>query len=236
MSRREDNVGCINVAIMDRFAHSALPSPYSKIFPAFWASAAVTHVDLSASITNRSDFKGNPAQRTACTVTLAPGQPDSSMLSAPSRIFFRDLLHRLNGKIQRTVAARDPFEERPEIESRQKPSLTLEHFRRQLVAVIEHCVDLARQAAKPGGVFVLHPQAQDPDSRSVTGHPYSIPKGDPITPWQTSRNAGHAVRAVLRTLLLLACFKARSIGLALPFTLCVHPAGVAACSNHREPS
>jgi len=28
---------------MDRSAHSALPSPYSKIFPAFGAGAAVTH-------------------------------------------------------------------------------------------------------------------------------------------------------------------------------------------------
>jgi hypothetical protein len=42
MSRREDNLSCIDVTIMDRFAHSALPSPYSKIFPAFGAGAAVT--------------------------------------------------------------------------------------------------------------------------------------------------------------------------------------------------
>src|SRR5271156_5337841 len=42
MSRREDNVSCIDVTIMDRFAHSALPSSYSKIFPAFGAGAAVT--------------------------------------------------------------------------------------------------------------------------------------------------------------------------------------------------
>jgi hypothetical protein len=43
MSRREDNVSCIDVTIMDRSAHSALPSSYSKIFPAFGAGAAVTH-------------------------------------------------------------------------------------------------------------------------------------------------------------------------------------------------
>jgi hypothetical protein len=42
MSRREDHVSCIDVTIMDRFAHSALPSAYSKIFPAFRAGAAVT--------------------------------------------------------------------------------------------------------------------------------------------------------------------------------------------------
>src|SRR5271156_276637 len=61
---------------------------------------------------------------------------------------------------------------------RQKPPLALEHFHRQFVAIIEHRGDLARQAAKPSGVLVLHPQAQDPNSpdRSRTGHPYSLPK------------------------------------------------------------
>src|ERR1700681_4542801 len=43
MSRREDVVSCIDVTIMDRSAHSALPSPDSKIFPAFRAGAAFTH-------------------------------------------------------------------------------------------------------------------------------------------------------------------------------------------------
>src|SRR6266404_4855415 len=43
MSRREDIVSCIDVTITDRSAHSALPSPYSKIFPAFRAGAAFTH-------------------------------------------------------------------------------------------------------------------------------------------------------------------------------------------------
>src|SRR6202171_6529101 len=43
MSRREDIVSCIDVTIMDRSAHSALPSPYSKILPAFGAGAAFTH-------------------------------------------------------------------------------------------------------------------------------------------------------------------------------------------------
>src|SRR5471030_3209907 len=43
MSRREDIVSCIDVSIMDRSAHSALPSSYSKIFPAFGAGAAFTH-------------------------------------------------------------------------------------------------------------------------------------------------------------------------------------------------
>src|SRR5580693_4903123 len=42
MSRREDIVSCIDVTIMDRFAHRALPPSPSEIFPAFGAGAAVT--------------------------------------------------------------------------------------------------------------------------------------------------------------------------------------------------
>jgi hypothetical protein len=99
------------------------------------------------------------------------------MLSAPPRIFFRDLLYRLDGKMQGALPARDPFEKGPEIESRQKSPLALEHFDRQIVAVIEHRIGLARQAAKPRRVLVLHPQAQDPNGgRSRAGHPYSILK------------------------------------------------------------
>jgi len=151
---------------------------------------ASREVDLSSSITNRSDFKRNPAQRAACTATLAPGKPDFSMLSAPPGIFFRDLLHCLDGKMQGTVPTRDPFEEWPEIESRQKSPLALKNFDRQLVAVVEHRVDLSGQAAKPRGVLVLHAQAQDPNGgTSRTGHPYSISKTHPITPGQSSRNA-----------------------------------------------
>src|SRR5882672_257281 len=133
-------------------------------------------VHLSPSIANRSDLKRNPAEGPAGTATLAPGQSDFPMLAAPPRVFFRDLLHRLNRQMQGAVTARDPFEERPEIESRQKATFSLEHFHRQFVAVVEDRVDLARQAREPRGMFVLHPQAQDPKSgRSRAGHPYSIP-------------------------------------------------------------
>jgi hypothetical protein len=79
--------------------------------------------------------------------------------------------------MQGTVTARGAFEEWPEIKSRQKSPLALKHFDRQFVAIIEDRVDLARQAAKPRRVLVLHPQAQDPNSgSSIAGHPYSIPK------------------------------------------------------------
>jgi hypothetical protein len=234
MSRREDIVSCIDVTIMDRFAHRALPSPYSKNFPAFGAGAAITpaaglggkrfidfgkphacvsafvqqhgskcapariehrlgqlglwwqslitergkraqpqidshtrhraiedradrrfisllrpcaghtdiqipasaavfteiarpqldasetvavpqrqppsrEVDLSASIANRSDLERNPTQGPACTATLAPGEADFSTLAPPPRVFFGDLLYRLDGKMQSAVAARGPF-------------------------------------------------------------------------------------------------------------------------------
>jgi len=166
-------------------------------------------VDLSASITNRSDLEGNPAEGATRAAALAPGESDFLMLPAPSRIFFSNLLHRLNRQMQGALPARGSFEERPEIKSRQKPPLALEHLDRQVVAVIEHGIDFARQAAEPCGVLVLHPHAQDPDSGGAsTVHPYSIPGSPPITPLQTSRNAGRRRHAALRVALSLAGLKA----------------------------
>jgi hypothetical protein len=137
-------------------------------------------VNLSPLIANRSDLKGNPAQGASRTAALAPGESHFPVLSAPPRVFFRDILYRLGGKMQGAITARDPFEKRPEINSRQKPSLALEHFDRQFVAIVENRVDLARQAAKPRSVLVLHPQAQGPNrGGSRTGHPYSILKEGP---------------------------------------------------------
>ncbi len=43
MPRREDILSRIDVTIMDRSAHTALPSSYSKTFPAFRTGAAATH-------------------------------------------------------------------------------------------------------------------------------------------------------------------------------------------------
>ena len=167
-------------------------------------------VDLSPSIANRSDLKGDPAQGAACTATPAPGEPDFSMLSASPRVLFRDLLHRLDGKLQGTLPARDPFEKRPEIKPRQKPPLALEHFDGEFVVIIEYRVDLARQAAKPRSVLVLDPQAQDSNTvdRSKTVVAYSLLKITPIAPPQTSRNAGRGRHARLRVSLSLAGLKA----------------------------
>jgi len=49
---------------------------------------------------NRPDFEGNPAEGATRTAALAPGQADFPMLSAPPRIFFGNLLHRLNRQMQ----------------------------------------------------------------------------------------------------------------------------------------
>jgi len=166
-------------------------------------------VHLSASIANRSDLKRNPPQGPARTAAPAPGKPNFSMLPASSRVFFGSLLHRLHRQMQGAVAARDPFEERPEIESRQKAPFSLEHFHGQFVAVVEDRIDLARQAQEPRGMFVLHPQVQDASSgRPIAGHPYSIPRNSPITPSKTSRNARHGIQAALRASLSLAGLKA----------------------------
>jgi hypothetical protein len=165
---------------------------------------ASREVDLPASIADGSDLKGNPTERAARTAALALGQPNFLMLPASPRVFFRDLRNRLNRKMQGTLTARSAFEKGPEIKSRQETPLALEHFDRQFVTVIERRVDLARQAAKPLSVLVLHPQAKDPNgATSRAGHPYSIPKFYRITPWQT-RNANRARHAKLRVSLSLA--------------------------------
>jgi len=166
-------------------------------------------VHLSPSIANRSDLKRNPAQRPAGTAAPAPGKPNFSMLPASSRVFFGNLLHRLNRQMQGAVTARHTFEEGPKIESGQETPFSLEYFHRQFIAVVEDRIDLARQAREPRGMFVLHPQAQDPNSgRPRTGHPYSIPTDHPITPSKTSRNARRGMHAALRASLSLAGLKA----------------------------
>jgi hypothetical protein len=193
MSRREDNVSCVDVAILDRFAHSALPSPYSKIFPAFWAGAAVTRaaglggkrfIDLRKPHACVGAFiQQHGSKRAPARIEHRLGQ---SGLSERRGIYVADEdstvgLHQ-TGALQGAVTARDRFEERPEVESRQKPPLALEHFDRQVIAIIEYGVDLSRQT--------------------------SIPKTQSITPWQTSRNAGGGGHARSRVSLSFAGLKA----------------------------
>ncbi len=132
-------------------------------------------VHLAAAIADRSDLKRDPAQGAARAAALAPCEPDLAMLSAAPREFFGNLLHGLNRQAQSAIPARRTLEERPEIKSRQEPTLPLKHLDRQVIAVIEEKINLARQARKPCGALALHPQMQHTNDRgSNTGHTYSI--------------------------------------------------------------
>src|ERR1700730_1883429 len=89
MSRREDIVSCIDVTIMDRSAHSALPSPYSKIFPAF-GPARLLHT-LQVWVENASSTSSNHAPASAhlySSMVRNALQPASSTDLA-SRVFAR---------------------------------------------------------------------------------------------------------------------------------------------------
>ena len=196
-----------SAAVFTQITCTQLEVPQTIAVPQRQPSSGEVH--LSPSIANRSDLERNPAQRPVGAAAPAPGKPNFSMLPASSCVFFGNLLHRLNRQMQGAVTARDPFEEGPKIESGQKTPFSLEHFHRQLVAIVEDRVDLARQAREPRGMFILHPQAQDPSSgRPRAGHPYSIPTNRPITPSKTSRNARRGTHAALRASLSLAGLKA----------------------------
>jgi outer membrane receptor protein involved in Fe transport len=79
MSRREDILSCIDVTIMDRSANTALPSPYSKTFPAFRAGAAVTHAAAIA-----STLLAGVACSSAHADQAAPASPPDTSSSASS--------------------------------------------------------------------------------------------------------------------------------------------------------
>jgi hypothetical protein len=132
-------------------------------------------VHLAAAIADRSDLEWNPAQGTSSAPAFSPREPDLVTLAATSRVFLGNLLHGLNGQMQRAIPARRTFEERPKIESRQEPPLALEHFERQVVAVVEDEIDLVPQTREPCCVLVLHPQMQHTNGTGfVTVHTYSI--------------------------------------------------------------
>jgi hypothetical protein len=133
-------------------------------------------VHLTAPIADRSDFEWNPAQGAPGATALAPGEPNFTMLASSPCIFLGDLLHRLRRQIQTAIPARCAFEKWPEIESRQESPFPLEHFDRQVIAVVEDKIDLTRQAREPGDMPIFHPQVQHTDgSRVVAVHTYSIP-------------------------------------------------------------
>jgi len=156
MSRREDILSCIDVTTMDRSAHTAPPSPYSKTFPASRAGAAVTHA-AGPGGKRFIDF----IEPHACVSALVPKH--GSKRTATSRVFLSDLLHRLHGQIQGALPARGAFQKRPEIDAGQEAPFALEHLDRQSVSIVAERIDLAGQPRQPRRRFVLDPQARDPD-------------------------------------------------------------------------
>jgi hypothetical protein len=82
-------MSCVDLTIMDRSAHRALPSPYSKIFPAFGAGAASTHA--AGWVENASSTSANHTPASAhlyCSMVRNALQPASSTDLA-CRVFTR---------------------------------------------------------------------------------------------------------------------------------------------------
>jgi hypothetical protein len=94
-------------------------------------------VDLTAAISDCSDLERDPAQRAPCTTTSAPCEPDFSISAAMTGIPLGNFLDRLDRQIQSTFAARDAFEEGPELKARQETPLGLEHLDGEVITIIE---------------------------------------------------------------------------------------------------
>jgi hypothetical protein len=193
-----------SATVFAKITRAQLITAQSKTIPQ--RQPASGEVDLAGAIPNRSNLERYPAQGASRTAALAPGEADFSMLSAAARIFFRDLLHGLDGQMQGALAARDTFEKGPEIVSRQEAPLALKDFDRQFVAVIEDGVDLARQTRKPRRVLVLDPQAQNANGgRSETGPTYSLTN---VGAQATPENAANVQKCAMRAPLSLSGIKA----------------------------
>jgi hypothetical protein len=119
-----------------------------------------SEVHLAPAIMDRSHLERNPTQGPPCPSASTPGESDLAMLRSADRILLSNLLHRLNGQTQTAIPAGGAFEVWPKVESRQKPPLPLEHFDRQVIAIVEDEIDLTGQAREPCGVLILHPQTQ----------------------------------------------------------------------------
>jgi hypothetical protein len=191
MSRREDILSCIDVTIMDRSAHTALPSPHSKTFPSFWTGAAFTHttglgrkrfIDFIEPHTCVSAFIAKHGSKRT-PPRIEHGLREVSLCKNRSiHIANDDLtigLHQASAEqIQAALPASGPFQKRPKIEAGQEAPFALEHLDRQLVTVIKDRVDLAGQRRKPRPMLILAPQAQDPNRgrfrRSVHKHSIDV--------------------------------------------------------------
>src|ERR1700685_2074621 len=247
MSRREDIVSCIDVTMMDRSARSALPSPYSKIFPAFWAGAAFTHaaglggkrfIDFRkphacvSAFVQQHGSKRAPARiehrlglsglgkRGGIYVANeeSPVGLDQAGAQFVQEIFapIRDLGVNRAGSVSMAGALRAS-------EDRFQVAVKAFGLDRRQSPITERCKSLQpkidsetrdraiedRLGGKPLSVFVLHPQAQDPNGgNSRAGHPYSISKTHALTPRQTSRNEGRGRHTAPRVSLSLVGLKA----------------------------
>jgi hypothetical protein len=172
MSRREDIVSCIDVTIMDRSAHRALPSPYSKTFPAFRAGAAVTH---AAGLGGKRfiDF----IEPHACVSALVPKH--GSKRTPPriehglrlSSLCKGGSIHVANEEVTRTQLK---VLQAITVPQRKPASREVD-----LPGAVANGPDLEGnppQRAPHAAAFALDPQAQDADSRRSrpTVHIYSI--------------------------------------------------------------
>ncbi len=145
MSRREDILSCTDVTIMDRSANTALPSSYSKTFPAFRAGAAVTH---AAGLGGKGfiDF----IEPHACVSAFVPKHGSKR---TPPRIEHRLRLSSLCKSRGVDVTDKDRT-----VDSRQTGAELVQEI---LPPVCDLGVN--RPGTEPGRMFVLDPQAQDPD-------------------------------------------------------------------------
>jgi hypothetical protein len=206
---------------MDRSAHRALPSPYSEIFPAFGAGAAVTHaaglggkrfVDFSKPHACVSAFVLQHGSK--CAPARIEHRLGLSGLCESGGIHVADEdstvgLHQSGAQLVQEIFA--PIRN---LGVNRSGSVSIagalgagQHGFQ--VAVKALGLDRRQSLITARGMLVLHSQAQDPNSgNSRAGHPYSIPKNHLITPWQTSRNASRGRHARLRVSLSLAGLKA----------------------------
>jgi hypothetical protein len=183
-------VSCIDVTIMDRSAHRALPSPYSKLFPAFRSGAAVTH---AAGLGGKRFIDLRKPHACVSALVLQHGSK-----CTPSGIEHRLGLNGSGplGLPGALCAGQGRLPVAVE---------TLGIDRRAIIT--EGCKALQSQIDPDARDRAI--EDRDPDSGGArTVHPYSIPKRPPITPRQTSRNAGHRRHAPLRVSLSLARLKA----------------------------
>ena len=135
-------------------------------------------IDLAVCVLDGADLEGQPSQRAAHALALAPRQAHPLVLAPAPGVLFGRFLHSLYRQIERVIAARAALQVRPEIESGEELALALEDADLQVVAVVPDRVDLARELRKPRRMSVLHAHAQNAGGVGGVGavHSYSVNK------------------------------------------------------------